>query len=315
MNCVSTRRRANEARSAPRKATDRRSTVVSQLGYSCAATQIAAMLLRWYLVVIGLSTSACALASDSDFPKVAAPMAPPVEFRTWWEVVESCSGRTARFDNVRWFRADDLMIRGELALGAWFRTGNRIALLGSRSFPPAIVRHEMLHAILQDSDHPAEFFQSRCGDVVVCGRDCPNESVPDSVTAGSFDEMEVRLSVFPRVPSISRYAGQLSFVVTVTNNANRTVYLRQSGFGFDQCPVGVLLSVADDPSRSVLRCDYIGFGGLPRFYLPGESRSVVVDVNLQSLEAGGGPFVTAPVIAGAVLNDNVRRTVEVSIRP
>jgi hypothetical protein len=173
----------------------------------------------------------------------------------------------------------------------------------------------MLHAILRDAHHPAGYFESRCGDVVACGRDCPRESIPPDVALASFGEMDVRLEVFPRVPSLSRYAGQLSFLISVTNTTNRNVYLRPSGYAFAQCPVGVLVSSVSDPDRAVLRCEWIGFGGLPRFYLARQSRSVVVDLNLQSLYPGEGPFDAEPVIAGAVLDDNVRRTLDVTIRP
>lgn len=273
------------------------------------------MSFRLFLVGVGLAVSACALYDDSEFPESATPLAPPVAFRTWWQVVESCSGRKARFDDVRWFQANDLTIRGEFALGAWFPEGNRIALLGSESFLASIVRHEMLHAILQDADHPVEFFETRCGDLVVCGRDCPTETIPPLVTPASFDEMDVHIEVFPRVPSLRRYAGQLSFVITVHNTTSRNIYLRQSGYGFAQCPVGVLLSSVPNPHRTVLRCEHLGLGGLPRFYRAGESRSAVVDVNLHLLNAGEGPFEPEPVIAGAVLNDNVRRTLPVTIRP
>lgn len=273
------------------------------------------MSLRLFLVGVGLAVSACALYDDSDFPESATPLAPPAEFRAWWAVVESCSGRQSRFEDVRWFQASYFSIRGELALGAWFPAGNRIALLGSESFPASIVRHEMLHAILQDSDHPAEYFQSRCGDIVECGRDCPTEAIPPEVTPTSFDGVEVSLEVFPSVPSLSRHDGHVTFVVTVRNTANRNVYLQKRDYALAQCPVGVLVSSVADPDRTVLRCAWIGFGGLPRFYLAGESRRVVVDVDLQNLNPGEGPFAAEPVIAGAVLNDNVRRTLAVTIRP
>jgi hypothetical protein len=36
----------------------------------------------------------------------------------------------------------------------------------------ALVRHEMLHDLLGRGDHPAEFFQRRCGAVVYCNAEC-----------------------------------------------------------------------------------------------------------------------------------------------
>ena len=37
---------------------------------------------------------------------------------------------------------------------------------------PLVVRHEMLHELLGRGDHPAEYFQRRCGSVVICNEVC-----------------------------------------------------------------------------------------------------------------------------------------------
>jgi hypothetical protein len=37
---------------------------------------------------------------------------------------------------------------------------------------PGVVRHEMLHDLLNRGDHPAEYFQGKCAGVVVCNEDC-----------------------------------------------------------------------------------------------------------------------------------------------
>jgi hypothetical protein len=276
--------------------------------------EIVVMKFLWpILCVVGV---ACNWYDDSDFPESASALHPPPEFRVWWEVVESCSGHHARFDEVRWFQTNDLLVRGETALGAWFSSGNRIALLGSESFEGRIVRHEMLHAILHDGAHPPEYFQSQCGDAVVCGRDCPSVSVPDDPTLLSPGDVEVDIRVFPRVPSISHYEGRMSFLLSVRNTTGRNGYFKQQFPPPSECPAGILGSSVTNPDRYVLRCDYLGgLYGLPRFYSAGETRSIVIDVNLQDLGPGEGPFFAEPVVVGAVFADNVRRTISVTLRP
>ncbi|HZI29997.1 MAG TPA: hypothetical protein VFD64_17630 [Gemmatimonadaceae bacterium] len=243
-------------------------------------------------------------------------MTPPPEFRVWWEVLESCSGRREPFDAVKWFQTGELAIRGEAALGAWFSTGNRIALLGEDTFFGPLVRHEMLHAIIQNGDHPSEYFESRCGDVVACGRDCPSAKVPSMPTRLSAADVELDVQVFPRLPSLAGHKGRMSFLLSVRNMSDRNGYLLQQEHPFSQCPAGILASSVKNPDRYFLRCEYIGgLYGLPRFFAAGETRSVVIDVDVKNLGPGEGPFFAEPLIVGAVFADNVRRTTAVILRP
>jgi hypothetical protein len=127
---------------------------------------------------LGLAVSSCGLW-ESDFPDSAVLFTPPPQWRVWWEVLESCSGHRGRFDDVTWFKAPfgDITWEGRVAYAIWYAAGNRIAL--SRDLETdALVRHEMLHAVLQDGSHPDLYFQDRCGDVVLCGRDCPIQRAP-----------------------------------------------------------------------------------------------------------------------------------------
>jgi hypothetical protein len=105
-------------------------------------------------------------------PPGARPFAPEAVYRGWWREMESCSGRTARFDDVSWY-----LIPGEepfrvpkhdyLVVGYWDAAVNRIVLLEilpARRAP--YIRHEMLHAILRSVFHPVEYFETRCGAVI-----------------------------------------------------------------------------------------------------------------------------------------------------
>ena len=274
------------------------------------------MKFRMGVVAILVAVAGCALvADDTDFPSSAMPLAPPPEFRVWWEVVESCSGRSGRFDAVGWFQANELTVRGEVALGAWFSRGNRIALVGSESFFGPLVRHEMLHAILQDGDHPSEYFQSRCADIVACSRDCTGIAVPGDMRPISLSDADVSIKAFPHTPSISGHKGRMSFILSIRNTSSGNAYLYSGDYATARCHAGVLLTSVLDPDRSLLSCDHLGFGDLSRIYSAGETRRVVIDVNLENAAGRDGPFYAETLVAGAVLADNVRRAVSVVVRP
>jgi hypothetical protein len=136
------------------------------------------MRIRFCLIVSLVAVAGCALFDDdSDFPPTARSLEPPALYRPWWSIVEGCSGRARPFYDVTWFQVyfGELSVRGESAAGAWFVEGNRIVLQTGVLPTGAIVRHEMLHAILQTGSHPTEYFRMKCGDEVACGRDCLGE--------------------------------------------------------------------------------------------------------------------------------------------
>lgn len=267
------------------------------------------------LAVFCLLATGCRLWPDSDFPASAVPMPLPPEFRVWWEALESCSGHRARFDDVRWFQTSELSIRGETAFGAWFPVGNRIALLGSGDFTGSIVRHEMLHAILQDGDHPSRFFESRCGDFVMCGRNCGLVAVPPEATPIPLSEFNVEVEPFPKDPSFGRHGGRMTFAVRIRNTSAMTGYARIRDYSLARCEIGIVVSSASDPDRFKTACATDGMSTLQRvFFAPGEIRTALVDVVLGSTDMGE-PFVTEPLVAGAFLADNVRRTIPVVLQP
>lgn len=239
---------------------------------------------------------------------------PPPQFRVWWEVLESCSGRRGRFDDVGWFQAPEISIRGGSAFGAWFPAGNRIALL-SGGFDGAIVRHEMLHAILRDGSHPKAYFEGRCGDVVACGRDCAGEVIPPNPIRLTTADFDVDIEIHPKSPSLTRDNGRLTFILNVRNRTGNNAYLNDRALNHLHCPVGVMLVSVNDPDRSALTCGYVGYGGLPRLFQGFETRRMVLDVHLQHLGQGDGPFFAEPLEAWAILGNNVRRSANFTMRP
>lgn len=61
--------------------------------------------------------------------------------------------------------------------GLWLPATNSIVFGELSTDSAMIVRHEMLHALLQRGDHPAEYFQRRCLGVVSCHSLCVTDTL------------------------------------------------------------------------------------------------------------------------------------------
>jgi len=128
-------------------------------------------------VIVGVlllsSAAGCAM------PRAAgAPLAPlaPVErawevptlelYSEWWSKTEACSGRKGDMSQVKFYAVDApngaIGLNGTLAHGWWVRQGNRIYLPANGLGEEWLVRHEMLHALLQRGSHPTKKFVEAC---------------------------------------------------------------------------------------------------------------------------------------------------------
>ena len=181
---------------------------------------------------IALVTVSCDLFSTApDLPDSATPFAAAPVYAFWWSLVERCSGRTANLSGVNWFVAPEVYIRGRHYDGYWWQDGNRILLAESSVLRGPTVRHEMLHALLQDGDHPPEYFGSRCGGEVDC-LDCI-----ESDFGATPAEREQAIDVTPSVlqvsvdaawpdPALGVDPGQLAIVVTARNPSSQPLWVR-----------------------------------------------------------------------------------------
>ena len=270
------------------------------------------------LMVACLAATACTVFPGSDFPESARPFVPPPQFRVWWEVVEACSGRRAPFDAVSWFQVPvgELAIRGETAAGAWFVFGNRIAIVNTWLTGGGLVRHEMLHAILETGDHPKEYFQQKCADVVACGRDCVTQARLPGAREVSIDVLEVDAMLYPGAPSLSEH-GEVTVVVRVRNPANGGVFLPIETFTEARCAVGFQISMASEPLPSEIGCGYPpNIADDARVYFgPGETVRLLFETNLGSPIAFRRPIIAGPAIVSAIMADNLRLSHHVTILP
>ena len=120
--------------------------------------------------ILALLASACAL------PKVGGAPVAPVErawavptlelYQEWWRKTEQCSGLRAEMAGVTFYAVDSpsgaISLGREVAHGWWIREGNRIYLPANALGEEWLVRHEMLHALLQRGSHPTDMFVKAC---------------------------------------------------------------------------------------------------------------------------------------------------------
>lgn len=198
--------------------------------------------------------------------------------------MERCSGRTATLPDVSWYRTvagAPLIINGKSGAGAWFRSGNRIAL-ANESGP--VVRHEMLHAILQDGLHPGEVFAGRCGSYVAFeGTDLYQISAADTVDALTIHDgsaLEVSVTLYRPHEQILSYDGSVLLLVRVTNRGPS---------GWMNIPNSILAHVEDQDNGEA----QVVYTRSKRVFLRGGGavRTVAVDgrvsnVNTMRVQAG-----------------------------
>lgn len=111
-------------------------------------------------VVVG-AVAACVTPFD---PPHAATFSPPADFAAFWTANEICAGKSGPWTRIRWFRVPSLPDNLE---GAWdlphrvFLTDYVLSDEVSNEYREYVVRHEMLHDLLQTAAHPPAF--DACG--------------------------------------------------------------------------------------------------------------------------------------------------------
>lgn len=83
-----------------------------------------------------------------------------------WAILEQCSGIDGDFSKVQFFTATSITYGDGYARGLWEPKGNRIYILATETANVPLVKHEMMHALLQANGHPARFFNGVCGDLI-----------------------------------------------------------------------------------------------------------------------------------------------------
>jgi hypothetical protein len=119
------------------------------------------------LGLIGMLAACETLGPPEPLPAGAEPFAAPSDFGIWWARTEACSGRSGDMSGIEWYVVPGAhTVETSLGpkVGVWSHSaaGMRIVLAGDYVGSELVVRHEMLHALLDREGHPSEYFVARC---------------------------------------------------------------------------------------------------------------------------------------------------------
>jgi hypothetical protein len=140
-------------------------------------------------------------------------------------MVENCSGLRGSLSDITWYEVPGVETfdhDGETVSGYWAGHSNTIVLAGNGKLDGLLVRHEMLHALVNKKGHPRSDFLQKCGGVVYCTEKCvedagPAPAVSSSVPRVSPDVLKLALTIIPETPSSSTDGGMFTIAVTATN--------------------------------------------------------------------------------------------------
>lgn len=92
----------------------------------------------------------------------ASEFIPPAYYRDWFVKTESCAGLTGRFHRIKFHVVanDTFYFNDHLAVAGW--EGNDIYISERYLAHEMVVRHEMLHFLLQRDGHPKVYFEDLC---------------------------------------------------------------------------------------------------------------------------------------------------------
>lgn len=175
--------------------------------------------------------TACDRIVDPELPTAATVFVPPPVYQKWWAMVETCSGVTRPLEDVTWFLVPLVSVfplNNEFVSGYWTQRSNRVVLAGALRLDGSVVRHEMLHALIQMSGHPRSYFLGKCAGVVSCTSKCVSDAGP--FPSASFeaplvvaDSIDVSVALIPGTPTVAVDSGVFSMVITAHNRASHPV--------------------------------------------------------------------------------------------
>jgi len=87
----------------------------------------------------------------------------PSEYRAWFRATEACSERGGDFDRIRWYVVPgrDFACPTGRCVARW-EPGHRIYLAEHWQYNEMVVRHEILHDLLEQPGHPDPPFGTGC---------------------------------------------------------------------------------------------------------------------------------------------------------
>lgn len=122
---------------------------------------------RAFLPALLIPLLGCTTEPSSALPEGAQEFAPPATYQAWWASTEGCAEIRGNVNRIKWYVVPGVSTfptEGGEKVGIRIKTGSdvRIVIAGNYVEHEMVVRHEMLHALLNKPGHPAEYFQDRC---------------------------------------------------------------------------------------------------------------------------------------------------------
>jgi hypothetical protein len=123
--------------------------------------------LCWVVLLAVITACETPLGPLEPLPSSALRFDPPEQYLSWWRLTEACSGRTHQPEGIKWYvvpMATSFATSSGSLTAQWSRgsDGARIVISGAYQSSEMVVRHEMLHALLDRGDHPSQYFIDRC---------------------------------------------------------------------------------------------------------------------------------------------------------
>ena len=124
-----------------------------------ASRVIAVVRIGVVALAVAIGLSACRNAME---PADRAPLDPPAEYLAWWDATRTCAGLPdAHFGRVRWWTATDVLTEEKMS-GLWVAEHD-IYLRPDKVDAEIVIRHEMVHDLLQRGDHESPYFEECVG--------------------------------------------------------------------------------------------------------------------------------------------------------
>jgi hypothetical protein len=250
---------------------------------------LGATLVSIAIVGASLGVAACDRIVDPPLPSDAEQFLPPAIYSTWWEMTQACSGQTRSLASVTWYQTNEPQVdprTGEQVIGYWSLASNRIVMAASAKLLGGAVRHEMLHALLQEGRHSRGEFLGKCAGTVDCQQACildagPFPNPPQQPIRVAASDMALTVAVDPPNPD-GQNGGFFTITVSAHNPSNSWATVAPvfaetdtlTAFGFDVRGQGGDVhesELALDPSQ--------------RIFAPGETKKMVFDFRI-----GDAPF-------------------------
>jgi hypothetical protein len=192
------------------------------------------------LLLIGclpVFATACTDLLGPEPPSGAVPLSPiPAEYAGWWALTARCSGSGDSSGDVEWLVYPGTTIPGTGgAVGVWYSRTRTIVLARGQEENGLLVRHEMLHALIDRRGHSRTAFVQNCGGVVSCSRRCLSDvggpiSRDPHAPIVDMSVLQVSVDLEPRVVSLSTATeGCVTVVVSAHNSAGVPVQVQLEG--------------------------------------------------------------------------------------